>query len=154
VKIFISHSSYDKWVARQIARQLEDNGYVTFLDEKHIQTGEPIEAAVHANLADSDEVLILISTASLKSHWVFIEIGAARALQKHIIPILFHIQPNEIPQPSPSFWRATSTNLISIALSSLPEGREDRRRRNGVRKTHREAEKLRAVSLSATESDL
>jgi hypothetical protein len=34
VKVFISHSSLDKWIARRIAADLADLGIETFLDEK------------------------------------------------------------------------------------------------------------------------
>jgi len=99
MKIFISHSSHDKWIARQIAVQLSDRGHETFFDEKDIDTGESIDRALQENLAACDELIILISPSALKSHWVFIEIGGAKSLGKRIIPILLHVEPNEIPQP-------------------------------------------------------
>jgi hypothetical protein len=97
MKIFISHSSYDKWVARQISRQLEEQRHQTFLDEKDIKTGDSIDASIQSHLKDSDHLLIIISPSSLKSHWVFIEIGGGKALGKRIVPILFHVEPNEVP---------------------------------------------------------
>ncbi len=99
MKIFISHSSYDKWIARQLSSQLTDRGHETFLDEKDIDTGDSIYDSLQTHLADCDELLILISPVSLKSHWVFIEIGGAKALGKRIVPLLFHVEANEIPQP-------------------------------------------------------
>jgi hypothetical protein len=98
MKIFISHSSYDKWVARQISEELGRRGHKTFLDEKDIKTGDSIDVSIQEHLKDSDDLLVLISPSSLKSHWVFIEIGGAKALGKKIVPILLHIQPNDVPQ--------------------------------------------------------
>lgn len=97
MKIFISHSSHDKWVARQISKILENEKHVTFLDEKNINTGDSIDAEIQKHLGDCDHLLILLSPASISSHWVFIEVGGARALGKKIIPILFHVGINEIP---------------------------------------------------------
>jgi hypothetical protein len=97
MKIFISHASYDKWTARQVSKQLEDQGHQTFLDEKDIKTGDSIDGSIQDHLKDSDHLLIIISPASLKSHWVFIEIGSAKALGKRIVPVLFHVEPNEVP---------------------------------------------------------
>ena len=37
MKIFVSHSSHDKWVARQISNLLEAEGHETFLDAKDIR---------------------------------------------------------------------------------------------------------------------
>jgi hypothetical protein len=48
-------------------------------------------------LKDSDHLLLLLSPASIKSHWVFIELGGAKALGKQVILMLFHIGANEIP---------------------------------------------------------
>jgi hypothetical protein len=97
MKIFISHSSHDKWVARQISSVLIADGHQTFLDEKDIVTGESIDAAIQKHLKDSDHLLLLLSPESLKSQWVFIELGGAKALGKHIVPVLFHVAGNEIP---------------------------------------------------------
>ena len=99
MRIFISHSSYDKWVARQISHRLIEKGHATFLDEKDIKTGDSIDTEIQKHLKDSDHLLIIISPSSLKSHWVFIEIGGAKALGKKIVPILLHVETNEIPAP-------------------------------------------------------
>lgn len=97
MKVFISHSSHDKWVARQISRLLESAGHDTFLDEKDIRTGDSIDVTIQEHLKDSDDLLLLLSPASIKSHWVFIELGGAKALGKRIIPILLHVGANEVP---------------------------------------------------------
>lgn len=99
MKVFISHSSTDKWIARQISHELEARGIDAFLDEKDIQTGDSIEDAVGEHLAESDELLMLLSPASLGSPWVLIEIGGAKALGKRLVPILHHVGPNELPTP-------------------------------------------------------
>lgn len=99
MKVFISHSSTDKWIARQIASELEAREIDAFLDEKDIQTGDSIEDAVGEHLAQCDELLMLLSPASLDSPWVLIEIGGAKALGKRLVPILHHVGPNELPTP-------------------------------------------------------
>ena len=97
MKVFISHSAYDKWVARQMSRLLEGAGHTTFLDEKDIKTGDSIDTAIQRHLKDSEHLLILVSPASITSHWVFIELGGAKALGKRVVPILFHVGANEVP---------------------------------------------------------
>jgi len=98
VKIFLSHSSKDKWAARRIARDLEDRGATVFLDEKDIKTGESLDIAIRANLVDSNHFMLLLSPASAKSEWVLLELGGALALQKVVIPILLYVGANELPQ--------------------------------------------------------
>jgi hypothetical protein len=97
MKIFISHSSHDKWVARQISKMLEADKHETFLDEKDITTGDSINKEIQKHLKDSDHLLLLISPASVSSQWVFIELGGAIALDKKVIPVLLHVGSNEIP---------------------------------------------------------
>lgn len=99
MKIFISHSSKDKWAAKRISSELNNIGVKTFLDQKDIKTGESIDESIQSNIADCDDLLILISPASLNSHWVLIELGGAIALKKNIIPIFLYVGANEIPDP-------------------------------------------------------
>jgi hypothetical protein len=99
MKVFISHSSSDKWVARQIAKQLGDRGIDSFLDEKDIETGDVIDETIQEHLADCDELLMLLSPAALKSPWVLMEIGGAKVLRKRLIPILVHVGTNDLPHP-------------------------------------------------------
>ncbi|WP_428236451.1 toll/interleukin-1 receptor domain-containing protein [Gracilimonas sp.] len=99
MKIFISHSSKDKWAARRISQELEGLGASTFLDEKDIKTGESIDDKIQEHLHDSDDLLILVSPSSVESQWVLIELGGALALKKNVIPIFLYVGANEIPKP-------------------------------------------------------
>lgn len=99
MKVFISHSSRDKWIARKISQEIEELGVSTFLDEKNIETGDSIDGAIGAHLKDSDELLMLLSPTSITSPWVLIEIGGAKALGKRLVPILLHVPPNDVPSP-------------------------------------------------------
>ena len=120
MKIFISHSSHDKWVAKQISNILENAGHTTFLDEKDIKTGDSIDKALRTHLKDSDELLILLTPASLKSQWVFIELGGAKVLDLPVIPILFHVGANEIPDAlSPLLCR--DINEFDVYLKELED---------------------------------
>src|SRR4051812_32880226 len=97
MKIFISHSSYDKWIARKISADLIKLGFETFLDEKDIKTGESIDQAIGQHLRDCDELLLLLSPQSKGSNWVFIEIGGAKALSKGVATILINLGANDVP---------------------------------------------------------
>lgn len=98
MRVFISHSSKDKWAARRIAKDIEELGHEVFIDEKDIATGDSIDCSVLANLKSSDHFLVLLSPASLNSPWVLIELGGALALEKKIVPILLYVGANEVPQ--------------------------------------------------------
>jgi len=99
MKIFVSHSSRDRWIARRISQDLVALGATTFLDEKDIETGASIDDEIGKHLRECDELLLLLSPTALQSHWVLIEVGGAKALGKRLVPILLHIGANEMPAP-------------------------------------------------------
>jgi hypothetical protein len=145
MKVFISHSSYDKWIARQMSRLLEQSGHTTFLDEKDIKTGDSIDTAIQIHLKDADHLLILLSPASIKSHWVFIELGGAKALGKRVIPILFHVAANEIPSAI-SQLLARDINefdkyISELAPSTAPTKKQPTSRRQAASVTKDTSEK-------------
>jgi hypothetical protein len=99
MKVFISHSTRDRWIARKLSEEIVALGCDTFLDEKDIETGESIDDSIHAHLEDSDDFLLLLSPDSVKSQWVLIELGGALALKKRIVIALLYLGANDIPQP-------------------------------------------------------
>src|ERR1041385_7667216 len=98
MKVFLSHSSKDKWIARRIADDLDKIGVTSFLDEKDITTGESIDESIRVHLGGSNDFLLLLSPASIASHWVLIELGGALALKKRVIPILVYVGVNDVPK--------------------------------------------------------
>ena len=99
MKVFISHSSVDKWAARRISEDLVARGAETFLDEKDIDTGDDISASIQSNLNSCDDCMIILSPSSVESAWVLVELGGAIALGKRVVPILLHVGSNSIPSP-------------------------------------------------------
>ena len=99
MKVFISHSSTDQWIANQIAQHIESFGIDVFLDAKDLETGDDFDDRILANLMQSDEMLLLISRTALQSYWVMMEFGAARTLGRRPALILVGISPNELPTP-------------------------------------------------------
>jgi hypothetical protein len=75
--VFISHSSIDTWVAKQIAREIEECGAVPFLDEANIAVGEDFEDRILAALIQAKELLVLLTPWSLSRLYVWAEIGDA-----------------------------------------------------------------------------
>ena len=75
--VFISHSSKDRWIARQMARLIEERDIKTFLDEKDIQGGDLLSESIKKKIQECDELLVLLSPHSSESNWVKHEIGAA-----------------------------------------------------------------------------
>jgi hypothetical protein len=99
MRVFISHSTQDRWVASRISDDLRRRGIETFLDAKDIETGDTVARSIQSSLADCDELLLLLSPAAIQSPWVLLEVGGAKALDKRVVPILHHVGPNDIPAP-------------------------------------------------------
>jgi len=99
LRVFISHSARDRWIAQQLDRRLRSIAEVeTFLDEKDVQGGDRITDRVRTEITRCDEMLILLSAASQQSDWVKAEIGAGWVLAKRIVILLDKLSPQDIPQ--------------------------------------------------------
>ncbi len=48
--VFISHSSRDTWVAKQLAREISNLGAIPFLDEDEIDVGADFEEDILSSL--------------------------------------------------------------------------------------------------------
>jgi hypothetical protein len=95
-KVFISHSSHDKWVAARMAEKVVDAGADYWLDTRDLPGGGDIRAEISKGMKDCQEVLILFTPYSKDSPWVGVEIGAAYIKRKYLTPILNNVQYNEV----------------------------------------------------------
>ena len=97
--VFISHSSKDRWIARQIAKLIESAGSIrTFLDERGIEGGDSILEHIRSSIQECDEFLVLLTTNSINRPWVLMEISAAWGQDKRIIAIIDKVAPEEMPE--------------------------------------------------------
>lgn len=97
MKVFLSYSSTDEWVASQIKVKLESCGCEVFMAAQSLQTGDDWDERIQEAARDADEFAVVVSPASLGSSWVYMEIGAARVMNKRLAPILLNIGINEVP---------------------------------------------------------
>lgn len=90
MSVFISYSRIDKTFVQNLTCSLDKLSVAYFLDEKDIEWGVNVAEAISDALMSCSSILVVISPASLKSHWVPFEIGQARALGKTVLPLLTH----------------------------------------------------------------
>jgi hypothetical protein len=95
--VFLSYSSVNSSEAGSISDAITQAGKRAFLAEKSIQPGHDFEDTIRRALKASREVWLLVSPQSMKSEWVTTEWGAAWALEKKIVPILFRCDVNSMP---------------------------------------------------------
>lgn len=100
--VFISHSTKDRWIARQIANLLEERGrkygVKTFLDERDIAVGDSIPETIRENIQQCGEFVVLLSKNSIGRPWVLIEISAAWGHSKRIVAVIDKVTPEEMPE--------------------------------------------------------
>lgn len=89
MQVFLSHTSADKPIARRLAQDLRGRGLAVWLDEAEIRVGDSIPARVAGGLEESDLLILMCSTAALKSRWVHRELNIfARMMIELDRPIL------------------------------------------------------------------
>jgi hypothetical protein len=94
--VFVSHSSQDTWVARQIAREIEATGASVFLDETHVDAGADFEDEILDWLERADELVVLLTPWALDRPYVWSELGAVWGRRKSIVAVLHGITPTEL----------------------------------------------------------
>jgi TIR domain len=70
--VFISHSSEDRWIARQMAaiieRKAKRDGVRTFLDEKDLEAGTIIPEEIRPHLESCEEFLLLLTRSRSRAN--------------------------------------------------------------------------------------
>ncbi|MEK6302007.1 MAG: toll/interleukin-1 receptor domain-containing protein [Acidobacteriota bacterium] len=94
--VFISHSSRDTWIARQIARHISNAGATPFLDEADVEVGEDFEQNILSFLDRAHELVVLLTPWSLDRPYVWAELGAAWSRRIPIIGILVGMTATEL----------------------------------------------------------
>jgi TIR domain-containing protein len=98
--VFLSHSSKDKPIIRQLAADLTAEGVTVWLDEQKIKVGDSIPDQIAQGLVESDYFIIALSNNSVNSAWVKKELNSAlvQEIKKRRVVILpIQIGECEIP---------------------------------------------------------
>ena len=89
--IFLSHSSHDNAIAKEVKARLEQWGHRSvFLDfdpEHGIPAGRNWEKELYAKLRECRAMIVLCSRSSKESHWCFAEVTHAKGLGKPVFAI-------------------------------------------------------------------
>lgn len=95
-QVFISHSSVDTWVARQIARALEERGATYFLDEADMEYGDDFEDKILTAVRASQELLVLLTPWAIKRPYIWLEVGAIWGQGQRIVGVLYGLGVKEL----------------------------------------------------------
>jgi hypothetical protein len=99
-QVFISHATADKWVAKQICKEVESIGVTTFRDDRDIDGGDSIPETILQQIKISKELLVLLTPQSVDRPWVLLELGAAWAWSRRIriVPVTYYLSVDRIPE--------------------------------------------------------
>jgi len=111
--LFISYSSKDEALAREIHSLASEAGIKTFLAVISIEAGDKWTKIIFEELEKAEWVFYLASKNSINSPAVHQELGASFSQKKTIIPILVDISIKELP-----VWINTHQ---AIDLSASPD---------------------------------
>jgi hypothetical protein len=74
-QVFISHSSMDTWIAKQIATLIGQCGATCFLDEADVQIGDDFEDKIREAANASGELLVLLTPWAIERPYIWLEMG-------------------------------------------------------------------------------
>ena len=94
--VFLSHSSRDTWVARQIALQASACGATVFLDEAQVEIGDDFEEKILDFLNKAHELVVLFTPWALDRPYVWAELGAAWGRGIPIVVVLHGMTSTEL----------------------------------------------------------
>lgn len=97
--IFISYANEDANLAEELKNDLERKGVRCFMAKKDIAGGARWEPGIREALMASKRILLLLTPNSKDRRWILLEIGAAWALEKDIVPALVQVSPSELEDP-------------------------------------------------------
>lgn len=97
--VFLSHATADKWLAKTLCEKIESVGAQTFRDDRDIAGGDDIPDSIRDAIEQCNEIVVLLTPASVNRTWVLMEIGAAwlRGNAVRIVPVRQHIEVEPIP---------------------------------------------------------
>src|SRR5579862_3459026 len=88
--VFISHSSKDDGIVRELRQALEALGVETWTDSERLKGGDALTPEIQHTIENADHFLAVVSLHALNSDWVQREIRHAQSIRKDgykIIPL-------------------------------------------------------------------
>lgn len=97
--IFISYAHADgSEVAELLYQRLTWAGFQVWKDDRSLPLGAPFAEEISKAVGAYDNVLLIVSSAAIQSHWVQFEANLAETARRRLIPILIEpIEPERLP---------------------------------------------------------
>lgn len=116
--VFISYSIKDNEIAQFVNNHLTEEGITVFRAPLSVNPGDRWDETILSNLKSSPWVLFLASKAACASQIVQQEIGVALGTEKKLIPVVWDMDPAELPG-----WTKT-VQALDLRSASIKDARE------------------------------
>lgn len=113
---FISYAIEDEAVGKLFHDELKRHGLSVFMAGVTLKPGQNWSKEIMDNLRASSLILFLATHAACASPFVQQELGGALAAQKKVIPIVWDMQPSELPGWTKGFQ---ALNLTGATIDTL-----------------------------------
>ena len=119
--IYLSYRMTDEQIARELTARLIAGGHRVTVDTNTLMPGQQFRTVLRDALKTSDCVVALLSKDAHQSQYVFTEIGAARALDKLLIPVVIDDapMPNVIADILCVFYRGNLDEVVQKINQSI-----------------------------------
>lgn len=97
--VFISYSTVDRALAKELADLLSREGVISFMAERDLESGDKWGEEIREALAAATEVILVLTPNSFASKWVMIEAGGAWILRKIVTPCTAFVDVGALPEP-------------------------------------------------------
>ena len=86
-KIFISHSTQDLQIVRELEKRLDNYGYQAIIAEDIPEPGAILEEKFKAKIREANIFLAILTEDSIRSKWVLLETEYAKQIGKKLVPL-------------------------------------------------------------------
>ncbi len=118
--VYVIHAAEDRAVVERLLRVLPMNGYEYWSSTVHIQSGSEVERAIPDAIDRCAVVLVVLSSASVRSQWMAAEIDLALKSGRPLIPIQTEkLDPGDGSRLPAALWAIAR---IDLAMEGEREG--------------------------------
>lgn len=108
-QVFLSYSEQERDVMHKVIQSLMREGFTVWTNKTDIKTGQDFQTMIDRGIEEADNLVFLMSPASLASEYCQKELALARQYNKRIIPLL--IAPVELERVPPELRSLQFINL-------------------------------------------
>lgn len=123
--VFISYSAKDEELAQFVREHLLKKNLDVFLASISLEIGKHWTPQIMDSLRNSDWFFLLASKNALASPNVQLEVGGALFGKKKLVPIIWDVQPHDLPRWVADYQGLILTNAtienINLQISQLAE---------------------------------